>query len=69
MDFWIALILLVLLAMANIQAMVFGIIKIQRLGTSLPHITIINNLLSYATEIEVHDNNTLLTRLVVPTHN
>ncbi len=69
MDFWIALILLVLLAMANIQAMVFGIIKIQRLGTSLPHMTIINNPLSYTIEFEAHYNNTLHTRLVVPTHN
>jgi hypothetical protein len=69
MDFWILLILLDVLAMANIQSMVFGIIKIQELGTSLPHMTRINTPLSNTTEFEAHSNKTRFTLFSVPTHN
>ncbi len=69
MDFWIAHLLLVLLAMAGIHALALENLKFQELRTSLPRITFTNNPLSYSTVFEIHYNKTLITRLVVPTHN
>ena len=69
MDFWIALILLVLLAMAGIHALALENLKFQELRTSLTRITFTNNPLSFSTVFEVHYNKTLFTRLVVQTHN